>query len=89
MKVHLVFHDPTCCFTDCLVRYCTCEAVPDVVEIDGPAEAALAHAYGFEFTELADGREVEALIRAEEDDEGRLVAEFMTSDRGDDEEEDG
>jgi hypothetical protein len=84
-----VFHANDCCWTDCLVRYCTCDVKPVVVEVDGDVEDAVAQAESLEGSTLPDGATVDALIHCDESehDDG-VIAQFMTSSGGGEDESD-
>jgi hypothetical protein len=78
-----MFHDITCCITDCLVRYCTRDVQPVIEEVDGGPEAALEEAAETEGTFLPDGRFVQLFLGIDEAENG-YVAQFMTDGECDD-----
>ncbi len=89
MRLSLLFHANDCCWTDCLVRYCTCDVKPIVVEVEGVLEDAVAHAASLEGSTLPDGATVDALIHCEETEQGDgVIAQFMTSSGSDEDESD-
>lgn len=89
MRLSLLFHANDCCWTDCLVRYCTCEVKPVVVEVDGGVAGAMAHAASLEGDTLPDGATVDALVDCEETEQGDcVIAQFMTSSGSDEDEND-
>ncbi len=83
MKLAYMFHDITCCITDCLVRQCTCGVEPVVEEVQGGAQEALREAAETEGTTLPDGRLVHYFLGIEEGEDG-YVAQFLAEGGEDD-----
>lgn len=78
MKATLLYHTVTCCRFDCMVRHCTCRAVPVEVESDEPLQGVLQNAARSSGDLREDGRRVDRLAYWERTPEGVLL-EFTTT----------
>ncbi len=88
MRTAYLFHDDTCCLTDCLVRACTCGVAPvpgPEVPNEGTAEAVAQELVG---CIRDDGASVDWLSPRVDEENGTLLFHFITSRNGEAEDED-
>lgn len=78
MKASLVYHSDTCCRFDCLVRHCTCQVEPVVVEVATDFADTVRQAAGFVGDVVGGDLVVEDLRYWEQTENGALL-EFVTT----------